>query len=144
MNQITDRLWISDISTVRQQSVPTDAVVTVCQDSVEDNVGCYYHHFNMADGEIDIYGGDCSYELFEEAVDTVVWHVESGRSVLVHCHAGMSRSAAVCIAVVGAVEEMHYADAYDTVAEARPMIDPNAVLVGHVHEYLGTWSDLGA
>ena len=50
---------------------------------------------------------------------------DSGRAILVHCNAGVSRSAAACIAYVMYSLGKPYRDAYQIVKEARPSIDPN-------------------
>lgn len=138
MNKITDTLWISDILDVREMSVPTSAVVTVCQDSVSDNISdsCTYHYFNMSDGEVDGYGGECSYELFAEAVDTVRELLADGCDVLVHCHAGQSRSAAVCGAVVAHIRDCPFEEGLAAVSDARPIIAPNDVLCEYGRTYI--------
>jgi len=141
MNQITDDLWITDIRGVRRLSVPTDTVVTVCQDSVADNIGCRYHYFNMSDGEPDEYGGDDSYTLFETAVDTVRYELQDGNAVVVHCHVGRSRSAAVCTAVLAARHGIRCSEALTRVQDARPIADPGPSLLEHVRRYCNEPAD---
>lgn len=142
MNEIRDWLWIGDIDDAETMAIPTDVAVTVCQDAVEDNVGCEYHHFNLADGEVDMYGGECTYEMFSDAVDTVVNAVEQeDKSVFVHCHAGQSRSASVCIAALGAIENLTYGRAYNEVEDVRSMIHPNPTLIDFIKQYLNEHSD---
>ena len=76
MDHVRDTLWVSDIQTVHQK--PThkfDAVITICQDTVADNIGCEYHHFPLSDGppiENSYNPGVFEYELFEDAVDTII------------------------------------------------------------------------
>lgn len=138
MNEITDQLWISDIDTVRSRSLPDtiDTVVTTCQDEISDNVGCRYKWFNMADGEVDEYGGDDSYELFAEAVEYVRDELAAGRTVLVHCHVGKSRSAAVCATVLAAERDQSFTSGFATVEEARPLVNPKPDLRDHGRAYL--------
>lgn len=45
--------------------------------------------------------------------------------VLVHCNAGISRAASICIGYVMSREHKRYEDAYKKVKEARPIICPN-------------------
>lgn len=135
MNRIHPDLWISDLETVRSTSFEADQVVSVCQDSVAENVGCSYQHFNMADGEEDEWGGNNDYELFADAVNDVISAVENGDDVVVHCHMGRSRSAAVCIAALGALDSVPYSEAYRLVNNAR-RIDPDPLLVEHANRYL--------
>lgn len=133
-------LWISDISTTRNSSVPTETVVTVCQDDIYDNISdsTRYFHFNMADGECDGYGGDDSYECFERAVTIVLNELDADHDVLVHCHAGQSRSAAVCITAVATVDDYSYSEAYRRVEDARSIIDPNPELVEKIWQFLSS------
>jgi len=137
MNQITPQLYITDIETARRTASPTDVVVTVCQDDIEDNVSekCSYKWFNMSDGDTG-YGGRSDYGIFKEACDAVISHLEKGDSVLVHCHVGKSRSAAVCIASLAVFEKLRYNEAYKKVKEARSFINPDSLLVEHANRYI--------
>lgn len=131
MDQITDQLWITDIRTVCEQ--PTDRfdhVVTVCQDSVEDNVGCAYTQFKLADGPYAVgrYGGECSYSMFERAASTVLSFLEVGDTVLVHCHNGQSRAPSVSIAALAVYEGLSYVEAYDIVSENRTQTNTDGTL----------------
>lgn len=65
-----------------------------------------------------------------EFVEASIAIIESARQrcgrVLVHCNAGVSRSATVCIAYLMAIEAMTFPQAYDLVKSKRPCIQPNA------------------
>lgn len=136
MNQLTEHLYIGDIREACEKHIPTDVTVTVCQDSIEDNVSGNYYHFNMSDGPDNRYGGDHSYELFEIAVDTVLKHVLSGESVFVHCHMGQSRSAAVCMAVIGTLQGLDVHEAYGYIKDRRPQIHPDGMLYDYAAMYI--------
>lgn len=51
---------------------------------------------------------------------------QPGTSVLVHCHAGMSRSAAVVIGYLMAKEQLSWEEALSSVAAKRPIVMPNS------------------
>lgn len=51
--------------------------------------------------------------------------IQGGGKVLVHCVAGVSRSATVVIGYLMCKEGLSYNAAYNVVAEARPWINPN-------------------
>lgn len=137
MDEVIPDLWISDIDTVRETSVEADHVVTVCQDNVADNIGCAYSHYELADGEPDGYGGRNDYALWVAAVEDVIDSYVRGKSVLVHCHVGRSRSASVCIAVVALLRRLRYEDAYAVVQDARSIeINPDPLLTSHVQQFL--------
>jgi len=137
MDEITDRLWISDIDTVRDSPISSavDVVVSTCQDEVRDAVDRPYEHFEMADGRQDENGGDHSYEIFERTVDYVREQVQAGRTTLVHCHLGISRSSAVCATAIAAERDIPFGEALQLVEDARPIVDPNEDLQSHGRTY---------
>jgi len=137
MDEITDRLWISDIDTVRENSISSavDVVISTCQDEVSDAVDRPYEHFEMADGRQDEAGGDHSYEFFEHTVDCVREQVRAGQTTLVHCHLGISRSSAVCAATIAAERDISFSEALETVKDAHPSADPNEDLRSHGSAY---------
>lgn len=140
MNRITDQLWMGDIQDVRTRSLTNigiDHVITVCQDSVADNVGCDYDHFNMSDGpEEGIVGGDSSFELFEAAVDETVDALDAGDTLLVHCHAGRSRSAMVCTSALAARQELSFEDATELIHDTGRFISPCPGVADHARRYI--------
>lgn len=138
MDKITDQLWISDIGDAREQSDDRfDRVITVCQDSIVDNVGAdtAYEYYCMADGEVDSYGGNNSYSLFKRATDSLVSAVENDETVLIHCHMGQSRSVSVAIAALANYEADHVRDVAEDIYDVRPCIDPNDHLWSHIKRY---------
>lgn len=77
---------------------------------------------------------------FVECLDIPEWKIETllcdsieflksgisqSSNVLVHCNAGVSRSATVVIAYLMLVENFNYIEAYDYVKQARNCINPN-------------------
>lgn len=127
MNRITDSLWIGDIlDAERGDTSMFDVVVTICQDSVADNVGCTYHQYPLSDGppeENSKNPGVFEYDLFENAVDTIVEHLRRGDKVFVHCHAGKSRSVTACAAALATIDDISFENAIDRVRDSR-RIDP--------------------
>lgn len=136
MNKIIENLWITDIDSVRER--PTDrfdVVVSVCQEGVSDNVGCPNSHYNLSDGETEMYGGKCNYPLFESAASEVLNHVKNDRVTLVHCHAGQSRSASVCIAVLAALRGIPYEESRRRIDRIRN-IHPDYRLVEFARRFI--------
>lgn len=66
-------------------------------------------------------------QAFVEASTAIIESVrqQCGR-VLLHCNAGVSRSATVCIAYLMETKALTFAQAYDLVKSKRPCIQPNA------------------
>lgn len=59
---------------------------------------------------------------------------------MVHCNAGISRSAAIAIAYVMAEQSQPLADAYSFVKSKRPVISPNLDFMGELHQFEKTLS----
>jgi len=68
-------------------------------------------------------------EIREEA-EWVIGHLRNGRSVLVHCVAGMNRSATICCAVLMLHENLSAEAALERVREHHPWARPD------VHHWL--------
>jgi len=74
-------------------------------------------------------------EVFAEAVSKVVEHRESGRTVLIHCSAGASRSPSVAATAISHLTEKDLNEAFNQVIERRPEADPHDALVRRAAEY---------
>lgn len=141
MNRIRDNLWISNIHGVRTKplgEIGIDHVVSVCQDSVGDNVSeeTGYEHFCIADGYTEGYvEGDNSFEMFAEAVDSIRVAIGADKTVLVHCHAGMSRSVTVCASAIAVREGRTFQDVLDEISSITD-IAPDELLREHGARYV--------
>lgn len=60
---------------------------------------------------------------------------ENGGRILVHCNAGVSRSATVCIAYLMKVSALTFAQAYDLVKSKRPSVQPNPGFVKQLNKF---------
>lgn len=58
--------------------------------------------------------------LFLQAVQAVIQAYQCNRNVLVHCVAGRSRSAAVCVAAIACLTQRTMSDAYNYMIERHP------------------------
>ena len=74
---------------------------------------------------------------FEEAVAYVRGAFEAGGKVLVHCAAGVSRSASLVVAYVMQEKQWGMAQALSWVREKRPIIAPNPAFM----RQLGDWEE---
>jgi len=72
---------------------------------------------------------------FDEVFDWIHSAIEKGGNVLVHCAAGVSRSAAFVIAYIMKSQKKPYEDAFNMVFEKRSIIQPNSGFVKQLREF---------
>lgn len=61
--------------------------------------------------------------------------IKGGGNVLVHCHAGISRSTTLVLAYLIKYKKMSFEKALETVREIRPKINPNQGFIKQLKEY---------
>ncbi|KAL4659990.1 hypothetical protein GN956_G1105 [Arapaima gigas] len=74
-------------------------------------------------------------QYFEEVFEFIEEAHQSGRGVLVHCQAGVSRSATIVIAYLMKHTRMTMMDAYKYVRSRRPVVSPNLNFMGQLLEF---------
>lgn len=136
-------LHITNITEAAQMDKSNfDRVITVCQESIEDNVSdqMEYSFYCMSDGDPIVegkYGGSCEYQLFKEAAQELYQALTDNETVLIHCHSGESRSVSVAVAALGQLLSLHRSEAMDLVHHYRPTSQyPDMLLMEHATEYI--------
>lgn len=79
-----------------------------------------------------------SYDIsahFDEINELIYEYIRKGKNVLVHCMAGMSRSATIIISYLMKYENMTFKEALLFVKERRPIICPNRNFLFKLSDY---------
>jgi protein-tyrosine phosphatase len=63
-------------------------------------------------------------------------HDHPERRILIHCQAGMSRSASVAIALLARLQSISFHEALALVQQKRPMIQPNEGFIKMLENYI--------
>ncbi|XP_049290470.1 dual specificity protein phosphatase 18-like [Anopheles funestus] len=72
---------------------------------------------------------------FHEVADMIEEESKAGGVVLVHCVAGISRSASLCLAYLMKYHRMSLKDAYNHIKDKRPQIRPNVSFVKQLMDF---------
>lgn len=133
MHSITDLLTISDAPSTRDLSDDHefDRVITL---GYYDGMG--YEKPAASTDEHVFRDGPHDYPDFKTAVDTTREALANGQNTLVHCQAGVSRSAAVCSAVLAVENDILLDDAFNQVKQARPNVNPTPELWESARRYV--------
>lgn len=140
ITQITDTLSITSIAGVRRNSTTEfDCIITVCQESVEANINCDYHHYYMSDGEDDYETGECTYDIFAQAATTLYEQLQTDTPTLIHCHRGRSRSVSVATAAYARHRNIDtFTEAFEEISSHRQRANPNEELRAFAERYIRT------
>lgn len=92
--------------------------------------GIIYHCIDIEDD-----GNANILQHFDAACHFIHQHIMSGGVVLVHCQAGMSRSATICIAYLIQHHHLSLVAAHAVVKSAREIICPNAGFLRQLQEW---------
>lgn len=129
-NWITDRLAVGGRIPEPDEQFPFDAVMSLethappALRELAGAEGVDYRWFSIIDG-YSWEGHDEIIRRFTAAADQIHAWTESGRTVLVHCTAGVSRSVTAVVWYLVRYEGYGWTDALDLVRRTRTQANPN-------------------
>ncbi|XP_049434940.1 dual specificity protein phosphatase 18 [Epinephelus fuscoguttatus] len=126
--RVTDHLYLSNRRAASDSSQLTRCNITCIINVTETKSrsrpplpGVEYIHIPLSDSPVSPL---C--EHFDEVADKVELTAERGGRTLVHCNAGVSRSAALCMAYLMKHRGVTLLEAHGWVRNSRPVVRPNS------------------
>ncbi|XP_040898297.1 dual specificity protein phosphatase 18 [Toxotes jaculatrix] len=125
--QVTDHLYLSNGRAASDSAQVTRCEITCVVNVTETRSSCAasppgveYIHIPVSDSPVSPLS-----DHFDEVADKIELTAERGGRTLVHCNAGVSRSAALCMAYLMKHRGVSLLDAHRWVKTCRPMVRPN-------------------
>ena len=125
--QITPNLWLCGIANIKEETLrerQINYILNTAEELTDFNYpridGLHVEHIVMRDKE-----DENLLAYLDICVDYIHKTIHSGGNILVHCVAGVSRSASVCIAYLVKYMKMTLRKAYFHILHKRPCIFPN-------------------
>lgn len=126
LSELTKDVFLSGIGAITAENLQAAKITHVINMAVELNefvypiTDLYVHKFSLRDSvDEDIY------TKLDQCVRLVDEIQKDGGRILVHCVAGVSRSATVCIAYLVNTQQMSLKDAHQHVLQCRDVVFPN-------------------
>jgi protein-tyrosine phosphatase len=127
MSQIDETVWLGSYMSLENTDIPADIVISAL---TQNEIVSYKVRQLVGDRQwyklyvSDTFDENIS-EYFSVVNDILDQAKKSERHVLVHCAAGVSRSATLVIAYIMESQKKSVEDAYAYVKSKRPIIHPN-------------------
>jgi len=130
INQVLDNLWITNVYTAQNSDILNHNnikhVVSLYPVHLPDYNQLYINIYDFTSSDIQQHL-DTTYVFIEEAL-------EAKEGVLVHCHVGRSRAAAIVIYYLMKKYKMTYEKAYAFLKTKRPLVQPNQGFINQLKE----------
>jgi protein-tyrosine phosphatase len=129
-------LYLSGYLPANDISVLNDLSIThVVSIGDDDDFKIYQEHDGIIYKKILIKDSIRCHFTREILDDAIVFILSATSPVLIHCRAGVSRSATVAMAYLISVQKMSYRGATRLVKEKRPCVNPNTTFLRDLLEY---------
>jgi len=139
-NQLIPGLFIGDWEAAHNsgalQALQIGHVLSICDDTPTIDKDLFDHvYLDLQDsGQVQISSN------FAECFEFISRHKTTGKGVLVHCAAGVSRSATVCIAYIMKEQRLSLKETLVRVRKVRPIISPNFGFMAQLEAFEATLS----
>jgi predicted protein tyrosine phosphatase len=137
-HQAIPGLYISSAAAARNKETLSRLGITHILIAAKGLYPAHLGEYNYMLLEVQDWAGEDLLYYFEEAIK----FIDEGRkegNVLVHCMAGVSRSASIVIAYIMHAEKVPFQVAFDKLKKARPIVHPNEAFKRQL-EIFGRWT----
>ncbi|KAH3743460.1 Miro domain protein [Pelomyxa schiedti] len=134
-NEIIPGLWLGSQLAGKNKYLLKSRHVTHVVTVLDVKVGVYPHDFNYFIIPVEDEESTDLLSHFEACHQFMDEALEHGTAVLVHCAAGISRSATIVISYLMAKRRISVEEAHKFVSAARPIIYPNSAFMHQLHVF---------
>ncbi|KAI0052194.1 hypothetical protein FA95DRAFT_1553891 [Auriscalpium vulgare] len=124
MDEIVPGVWVGDIHSAKDYETLRENNIHSVLTAMRGKVSIHETFMQQQILLDDTYEADVLQHLIP-AITFIQAELEKGRGVLVHCHAGTSRSATIAAAYVMYSQNLDVAGALEVIRKVRPSIQPN-------------------
>ncbi|XP_030622610.1 dual specificity protein phosphatase 18 [Chanos chanos] len=135
LGQITEHLYISNGRAARDRAAITRLRITCVINATLNNLSTHIHPVEVVRVPVHDSPDVRLIEHFDAVADKIHQIKEQCGRTLVHCNAGVSRSAALCIAYLMKYCNMSLLEAHGRVKAQRPIVRPNSGFWKQLIEY---------
>lgn len=135
-DEVFDSLYVGESSALQQQSaVKGEGITAVVRlDQIPRDKGQWSDDFTLLDMPIPD-GEHLDGGTIDRITRFIAERIDTGDTVLVHCHLGVSRSVSMAMAYLIAYEGMSLAEAFGTLREGRASAYPHEMLLVSLIEH---------
>jgi len=137
LDHIHDGLYIGNAHASRTEQILRDNQISVSVNVAKDLDDPWFSNiiplkFGLVDGKSE----ENNYQIYLQAAKTILSFLDTGHSVLVHCHEGRSRSPAISTLVIAKRLSLGLPEAFQLIQERRPGI---YIHPGHTPFLIKAW-----
>lgn len=135
MDQIVNRIYIGCYDSAKKLGyLNPEGITHVLNCTKDPHVGLstlIVRQVNIDDGV------ELSFNDMWFGINSIKEAMEAGGKILVHCHAGISRSTSMVIAYLMVYAGLSWDEALETIRKTRPHVMPNPAIERSVKRHLG-------
>lgn len=125
MSRVSDQLYVGNIYDAINIEWLEQHNITHIVNCIKGFDNLYPREFKYLSLHLDDQPQQTLYHVFEPSYKFIRDAIHNGGTVLVHCHAGVSRAASITIYFLMKVKGWSYVEALQYLRKFRPIVNPN-------------------